>query len=262
MEIDWEQVKKKTLWHYEDLIKKMLDVPNYGFVQGHYNHTMPEALTYAEKVREGYLQNGRNATFIDEIIPHFQTLAALGIKDYLDLLHRVETKTQCEAFLTETGFPFVDLIEVLNYLFRWALPFKCPVKELVDTIAEADKTHLDALKQQKIRSNLDVLKALRTQSGRAYFASETGLSERFLLQLVHRADLSRIAYVRGKTIRHLCGGGYATLDKLATANLPQMEADMTTYYETIGKQFSDFKAVIPLDWMIGGANVLPRVVET
>jgi hypothetical protein len=41
----------------------------------------------------------------------------------------------------------------------------------------------------------------------------------------------------------------------------KMEADMTAYYATIGKGFSDFKTVIPLDWMIGGARTLPRLVE-
>lgn len=82
-----------------------------------------------------------------------------------------------------------------------------------------------------------------------------------LMELVNRADLSRIAYVRGKTIKHLCGSGYCTLDDIAEADMNQMESDMANYYASIGKRFSDFKAVIPLDWMIGGARILPRVVE-
>jgi hypothetical protein len=73
--------------------------------------------------------------------------------------------------------------------------------------------------------------------------------------------MTRLAYVRGKTVRHLCGGGYDSLDKLAGADLKQMEADMSAYYQTLGKTLSDFKAVIPLDWMVGGARVLPRVME-
>jgi hypothetical protein len=72
-------------------------------------------------------------------------------------------------------------------------------------------------------------------------------------------DLS--STVRGETVKHLCRGGYNTLEKIANADLRQMEADMTAYYTTIGKRFSDFKAVIPLDWMIGGAKILPRVIK-
>ena len=83
----------------------------------------------------------------------------------------------------------------------------------------------------------------------------------YILELTHRADISRLAYMRGKTIMHLSGGGYNTLNKLANAEMYKMEADMIAYYESIGKSFADFKAVIPLDWMIGGAKVLPKIIE-
>ena len=46
-------------------------------------------------------------------------------------------------------------------------------------------------------------------------------------------------------------------DKIASADIQNMEENMTAYYATLGKSFSDFKAVIPLDWMVGGAKVLP-----
>lgn len=46
MEIDWSQVKKRTLWHYEDLIQKLLKVLGYGFVHEHYNHTISKAISF------------------------------------------------------------------------------------------------------------------------------------------------------------------------------------------------------------------------
>ncbi len=67
--------------------------------------------------------------------------------------------------------------------------------------------------------------------------------------------------MRGKTVRHLCGGGYDTLDKIASADLGEMEQAMGAYYRTLGKSLADFRAVIPLGWMIGGARILPRVIE-
>ncbi len=63
------------------------------------------------------------------------------------------------------------------------------------------------------------------------------------------------------TVRHLCGGGYDTLEKIAGADLAEMEVKMDAYYQTLGKSLADFKAVIPLEWMIGGAKILPRVVK-
>jgi hypothetical protein len=67
--------------------------------------------------------------------------------------------------------------------------------------------------------------------------------------------------VRGKTVKHLCGGGYDSLEKIANANLAEMEEKMGAYYRTFGKSLADFRAVIPLSWMIGGAKILPRVVR-
>jgi len=37
-----------------------------------------------------------------------------------------------------------------------------------------------------------------------------------VITLVHKVDISRLAYVRGKTVKHLCGGGYDSLEKIAT----------------------------------------------
>ena len=261
MKIDWAQVKKKTLWQYEELIKKMLVVLNYGFVQEYYRHSMAEATIYSERIRRNYLQNGKEPTIIQEITEHFRKLDNLGIKNYLDLVQQVETRGKCEKFLEETCFKFDALIQVLSYLFRWVLPFKCPIKELLGTISKTDMTYAEVLKRHRVRCNLDVLEKYRTRAGRARFSRETGVAEEFLLEVVQRADISRIAYVRGKTIKHLCGGWYNTLDKLANADIKKMEADITAYYATIGKSLSDFKTVIPLDWMIGGAKTLHRVVE-
>jgi hypothetical protein len=261
MEIDWDQVKKKTLWHYEKLIGKILDVLKYNFVQEYYDHDMVEAGIYAEKIRQGYLQNEKEAAFIFYITEHFQSLSFLDIHNYRDLVERVQTKSNCEKFLQETNFSFEALIRVLNYLFRWVLPFKIPVKEILDTMSDTNSNYFVILKNQRIRSNLDVLETFRLKKDRKIFSVETGIDQAYLLELNHRADISRLAYVRGKTIMHLCGGGYDSVDRLADAEIVKMEADMTAYYESLGKTLADFKTVIPLDWMIGGAKVLPKIVE-
>ena len=260
MEIDWTVVKKKTLWQYDQLTAKLVAVLEYGFVREHYDHTMAEARAYAGRLRQGYGQGGQELDFIDAVAGGFAALGALGVRDYLDLVSRVAEKASCERFVRETGFSFESLIEVLDFLFRWVLPFKIPLKELVETLPEPQPAGVAVLKQHKIRSNLDVLERFRSVEGRRAFAAETGVSETLILNLAHRADLSRLAYVRGRTIRHLCGGGYDTLAKLANADMAQMSANMTAYYRSIGKEFADFQAVIPLDWMVGGARVLPRVI--
>jgi len=261
MDIDWSIVKKKTLWQYDELITKISDVLSYSFVQIYYNHSMPDALKYSEKILCNYIQNGKKLTFINEISEHLRKFNNLGIENYLKLLKQINSKEKCKEFIEMTSFKFDALIQVLNYLFRWVLPFKSPVRELLETISNANDPNFEIIKKHRVRYNLDVLEYYRSLEVREKFISETGISKEYLYNVVHRADISRIAYVRGKTIKHLCNGGYDTLDKLAHADLKKMEDDMTKYYEIIGKKFSDFKTVIPLDWMIGGARTIPQILE-
>lgn len=262
MEIDWDSVKKQTLWSYEDLIAKLLDVLAYDFVGEHYNHTMAQAGEYAGRIRQGYLQDqGDMAAYVDRMAAHLRDLQGRWAGTYSELVHAVATRPACVAFLEETGFGFDPLVQILNYLLRWVLPFKTPLREFVDLDSEGTSGYPAVLKKQGIRSNLDLLEVGRTEGGRVGLVGTTGIPAAWILALVHRVDISRLAYVRGKTVKHLCGGGYDTLDKIANANAAEMEAAMEAYYRTLGKTLADFKAVIPLAWMIGGARILPRVVE-
>jgi hypothetical protein len=149
MGIDWDQVKKKTLWHYEKLIATILYVLEFNFVQEYYTHDMTEAGIYSEKILKGYLQNKREADFVGEITEHFKDLSFLGIRNYQDLVGRVNTKSNCEKFLQETGFSFEAFIQVLDFLYRWILPFKIPIKELVDTIPDTNTTYLEIFKKPR-----------------------------------------------------------------------------------------------------------------
>jgi len=263
VEIDWDSVKKQTLWSYEELIRKLLGVLAYDFVQEHYNQSMAQARAYAGSVRRGYLQDrGEMTAYVDRVAAHFAELETRRGGTTSELVHAVATREQCAAFLRQTGFDFEPLIETLNYLLRWVLPFSAPLREFMDVARDVeDAGCLEALRKQGIRSNLDLLEAGRTEAGRARLASATCVPAASLLALVHRADISRLAYVRGKTVKHLCGGGYDTLAKIAGADPAEMEERMGAYYATLGRSPADFKAVIPLAWIIGGAGILPRVVS-
>lgn len=262
MEIDWCRVKTQTLWSYEELINKLRDVLSYGFVQEHYSHSMQQAGDYAKKVRSGYLQDrGDKTAYIDYMISSFEKLGTLRIGTYSQLVEQVATREDCLAFLQRTGFEFDQLVQTLNYVLRWVLPFKTPVREFIDIDRAAEAEYLEVLKQRRIGSNLDVLEMGRTRAARLQFSSMTCIPFAFVTSLVHKADISRLAYVRGKTVKHLCGGGYDTLGKIAGATLAEMEINMDAYYRTLGKSLANFRSVIPLSWILGGAQILPRVVQ-
>jgi len=180
--------------------------------------------------------------------------------DYSNLVQQVATRGDCAAFLQRTDFEFDQLIQTINYLMRWVLPFKTPLREFIDVGNDIDARYLETLKKLRMGSNLDLLEAARTEAGRVQLSSATGIPIAFVIALVHKVDISRLAYVRGKTVKHLCGGGYDSLEKIASADFAEMEEKMDAYYRTLGKGLADFRAVIPLSWMIGGAKILPRVV--
>lgn len=194
-------------------------------------------------------------------MPISKKLETLRIETYSQLVDQVATRESCLIFLQQTGFSFDQLIQTLNYLLRWVLPFKTPVREFVNVDRIEELKYLEVLKRHSVGSNLDLLEACQTKASRLHFSKMTGIPIAYVTALAHKADISRLAYVRGKTVRHLCGGGYDTLDKIAGAYLADMEKNMDTYYRTLGKNLAAFRAVIPLSWMIGGAQVLPRLVQ-
>lgn len=261
MVINWDYVKKRTLWSYEDLMKKLYQTLGYQFVQEHYNHSMDEAIDYLDQIHAGYMQQRQDCAWLLGLRTNFSWLKRVRIQNYLDLVQQVDSREKCEAFLKASGFGFAELIETLNYLLRWVLPFPTPLRDFFDTNDAMQMAYFQALKQQHINTSLDLLEQGRTPVQRLRLAEKSAIPFDFLLRLVHQADLSRLAYVRGKTVRHLCGGGYDTLAKLASADCEAMEAAMNAYYYSLGKRPQDFKAVVQLGPLIGGAKRLPRVVE-
>lgn len=260
MEIDWSEAKRKSLWGYDQLIEKIREVLAFPFVQDCCNHTMPQAEQYAQSMLS-FLRNQNEIEYIAEIISIFRSLGGQNISNYQDLIDRVNTKEKCEQFLSNAKISFSDLIQILTFLFRWVLPFKIYLRELIATQDTIEEENLVSLKNCGVKFNVDLLEHGRTPAGRKRLSAETNISEKNLLELVHRADMSRLPYVRGKTVKHLCGGGYTSLRKIATADLVIMEKEMDAYFGRMGKRYSDFAASMPLYWLIGAAKILPAVVD-
>ncbi|MFW9958983.1 MAG: DUF4332 domain-containing protein [Candidatus Odinarchaeota archaeon] len=257
MEIDWGKVKEWTLWHYDDLIKRISRVFEYIFVQEHYNHDMKEAEAYASGLLTFNISKYKE--YLETITTSIRTLESVGVRNYLDLIESVRTKEQCEDFLVRTKMPFRGLISFLNYLFRWVFPFNVPAKEFLDIENETHLEYARKLKEKGITNNLDVLEYARTRAARIELSNQTGMPLQFLLGLANRADISRLPYIRGKTVTIFCNAGYDSLQKLAEARIDELVDALTNYLESIGSKFS--KSFIEPDGAIAQAKILPIVVE-
>lgn len=254
--VDWNSVKKMTLWHYEDLISKTLRVLSYDFIREYYNHSMKKASIYAKHLLGFYPKYKR---FVITLTNTFQRLDDSGIRSYSDLVHRVETREKCEHFLEKAELSFVDLISTLNYIFRWVLPFRnVYLKQLVDRSNEVHKEYIDRLRERDMKFNLDILEYGRTKEGRTEISIETGISEAFILDLTNRADLTRLPYMSWKTVNHLCGAGYNDLNKLAGVDIERLKEDMKKYFDKKGIKLGPF---IDLRGLVLWAKSLPKIVE-
>lgn len=260
MEANWEYVKKTTLWQYEELLAKLADVLAYPFVQEYYNHSMPQAVEFARRLFP--TSNWEAGDYPAELVQTFQRLEAAGIDNWSALLFQVTSREQCSAFVRQHDLGFEPLVDVLHYLLRWGLPFRAATRELLEHGDPQEMAWYAALKQYKLTTNLDLLELGRTPTGRETLANTTGLPENFVTTLVHRADISRLPFVRRKTILPVCGAGYDTLARIASADTSQMEADLDAYFQrTQGKPWADFKSVIVLRGLVAWARALPEVVR-
>jgi hypothetical protein len=253
--IDWNLVKKMTLWDYEELIKRIAEVFSYSFIQERYNHNMKEATSYLEKLL-GY--DLKHEKYVSRMAKILKTLEGLKVENYADLIHRIENKEKCEDFLRKTKLPFEDLILVINYIFRWVFPHRLYLRELIDTESVCHKIYMEKLRNHRIRFNLDILENGRTGEGREKLCKDTGIPESSILHLVNLADMSRLPYSNRKTVKHLLAGGYASLAKLAQTDPERITEDMRSHFEKMGTKLSGF---IDLRGIAQWARTIPTVVE-
>jgi len=260
MQPDWNYVKKTTLWHYEDLVKKLSVLKAYPVIWKAYNHDMAQAAVFARRLfPDKDIDAGEYPAQILGTIAH---LESARISDWSHLLSKVATRDDCIAFVQETNLKFEEFIDVLNYLLRWAFPFETASRELLEHESPQEMSYYEILKQHRFMNSFDILEQARTLVGRHAVAKQIYVPLEFVTGLAHRADIARLPYVRRKTILPLCGAGYGTLAKIAAADLSQMESDLDVYFQSAqGKPWKNYKSVIVLKEMVAAARALPVIME-
>jgi hypothetical protein len=260
MQPDWNYVKKTTLWHYEALIKKLSVLVAYPVVWKAYNHNMAQASVFALNLFPD--KNVDAGEYPAQILDTIMYLKPAGISNWGNLLEKIATREACTAFVTENNLNFEKFIDLLNYLLRWALPFLTASRELLAHENTQEMSYYPILKQHGLMNSFDILEQGYTVEGRRALAEHTGLPQDFVTSIAHRADIARLPYVRRKTILPVCGAGYDTLAKIATADLAQMEADLEAYFQRIqGKPWKNYKSIIVLKGMVAAARALPVIME-
>ncbi|MGY5875427.1 MAG: DUF4332 domain-containing protein [Candidatus Thorarchaeota archaeon] len=257
MEIDWSKVKAWTLWHYDDLISKLHKTLTFDFVLEHYDLDMKRAQTYTAALLN--FGDEKNKDYLERITTILRSLEECGINSYTALLSSVKTKEQCEQFVTKNKLPFREFIRFLNHLLRWVLPFPAPLMEFISKDNETEVSYIKKLRSIGIKNNLDLLEHTRTKLSRNKVIADLVIPEPFLTTLIAKADLSRLPYIRGKTVVIFFNAGYHNLEKIGAATLTEFIQDLKDYLQSIDVTFS--KSFIEPDGAIAQAKALPKFVE-
>lgn len=260
MGIDWEEVERlvKPAPNYRTLVKRNLEILSYDFVRKYYNHSMKQAENYTTRLLGDY-PRPKYGEYMKKLNKVFKQLDMLGVKNYLEFMHHVETKEKFEEFHSKAGLSMREIIRAIKYLFFWVLPSKKYLRDLIDANNQEHLEYVTTLRKKGLRFTLGILEKGRIKEGRQRIAEETDVPEDFIYDLVNRADLTRMPYISGKTVKHYFGGGYNTLEKLANADLSQLTKDMTKYFDLIGMKLR--ASFMELDSGIVIAEILPKIVE-
>jgi hypothetical protein len=257
MSINWFEMQKELypIKDYEDLARRWVEARAYAFVRKAYDFSLAEIEDYTLRLLGGDT-HGRYKEYIEYLTGGYRALAAAGVLGIWDLCARVGTRDAFAAFVTQKELSPAEVIGGLKFLVYWVIPMKKPVRELGKTNLQVIEAAA-CLRQHGIRFNLDLLDRGLTPEGRRALAVENGLPDAVILDLVNRADFSRMPWASSATVSNIIGAGYGSLQKLAAADLEQLSADFYRYGASIGKNLK-FGNEIDNSWRI--AKIVPPVV--
>jgi hypothetical protein len=179
------------------------------------------------------------------------------VENVIDLKARVETREKLESFVKLSGVDALNIIIALKYLIYWFIPGEKYLSGLV-----RDNPYIqDALKVLgglDVRTNLELLRQGITAAGRKSLAELSGLPEQVIVDLVNRADFSRMPWASKATISNIIGAGYGSLSKLATTDPERLYADFFRYGKSIGK---NLKLGNEIENSYRIAKIIPALVE-
>ena len=117
------------------------------------------------------------------------------------------------------------------------------------------------LMQSARRSSYALLERGRTAAQRAALAAEIGVPQETITDFVHRADVTRMAFLAGRMVRMLWAIGVTSLEALRRSEPEDLLARVTEHYDAVAKGKPFDLAPKTARGMIMGARGLPAVVE-
>ena len=258
MPVNWTEIQNTLLpiKDYEDCCRRLNASLAYPIVTHLYNLSMPALVDYTQKLLGGDARC-RYTEYLSTLTSTLSELHDSGVVDVLDLIRRIDTRTKLENFVEQSGMEALDLIRLLWYLVYWFIPAEKHLGGLVRDDPDIAHT-IKILAELGVRTNLQLLQKGLIPLERSTLAEQSRLPVQTILQLVNRADFSRLPWASKATISNLIGAGYASLSQLANADPDKLYADFFTYGKSIGK---NLKLGNEIENSYRIARLIPALVE-
>jgi len=249
-------------WPYDDFVSNYILKPlKFKFVQKHYDRPLAEFVRELPELMHRLTTvhvPGGSAGF-SETIGQIEKAGVLELYAFLD---RVATRSQAQRFLDISGVPQPNLMGWMDYLKQWWFPYPATLRQLVEEGDPLLDAALAQLKAVKISNSLTMLEAAAEPNGRAELARQSGGAEAVLLDLVHRADVSRLPYTSGGAVKRLWVMGYRSLAAIRAADPQEYAARIEAYFAAGGKGSSFDAKMVNILTFLQDARHAPDVVKT
>ncbi len=256
--IQWDEVQKAIFptKRYEDACHRLEVSLGYPFVREAYNFSLPELEDYTQRLLGGD-GRGRYAVYNSQLIAIIKKLYQAGMNDVAGLKDRIASRALLELLVEQSGISASEIAMLLKYLLYWVIP----TEKYLSSLVRDDPSRWEAarlLGNAGIRMNLELLQAGITKAGRQSLAHQTGLQLGTIIDLVNRADFSRLPWASKATISNIIGAGYASLSQLASADLDILKADFFGYGRSIGK---NLKLGNEIESSYRIAKIVPKILR-
>jgi hypothetical protein len=195
----------------------------------------------ARRIRYGVLRESLDRAIADMIADEpnparaatLQRIAQAGTPTLMQFLDAVATLAQAQAFAAKAHLRPADVVNLLRHIYRRILPQGAQMRQLVADTDTDLLTHIATLKQHGLSFSLALLDRAHTRSGRAGLSKETGIPAPALLDLVLRADLTRLWLMGGGMVRISWALGYRGLRALQQADPDEYYPRCVAHYHRI-----------------------------
>ncbi|MHA1883036.1 MAG: DUF4332 domain-containing protein [Candidatus Thorarchaeota archaeon] len=257
MGLDWSRVKELTLWQYEELVEKLLHVLSYSFIQTKYDRKLSVT---RKMVRDLFKKRNDNryTEYSTSVSDTLRQVEIFGMQNIAELIDTIKVREDCVKFIEFSKVSFEDLIVLLNCCLRWILPFARPIRDFIETEIPEHIEYTSRLQKRGIKNNLDMIEECPTAKCRQALAVLSEVPLEFIHNLAHRTDISRLPYVRGKTVKYLNMAGYKTLEDIANTSVEDLVTRLEKSLLKDGKEFS--RSFIDPEGAVTHARIIPPLI--